>query len=377
MSNKINITHVKAALKRRFKNEQIARLGNNHFIYPALGKADYQKIISVELEKYAVQLLNDYNITMQFDKSIHDLLYREGVFPTQGTRPVFTTIQQLVGAHLGSIISHQLANEIIADTIHLSNKEAFLDITYYLQGKAIGLSKLPLNLSLQQLRANKGDDEQAIVAVHESGHAALAILLKKKIPISVFSVSADNEMAGFTYVTEDAKLLTRKQVVNHLAFLLGGISAEKLIFGNENISLGSGSDIERATAFASVMIKSAGMGKIVAAIKSQDPVTDDYLHDTTVNDEIRELLSNALHLAEVTLTEHKPFLVELSQLLIEKTNIQEAELGALVKKRGLESYLKKDFSPLEILQQLSPAKQAELFSTSNICLNYDSQLNGK
>jgi hypothetical protein len=321
--------------------------------------------------------MNDYNITMQFDKSIHDLLYREGVFPTQGTRPVFTTIQQLVGAHLGNIISHQLANEIIADTIYLANKDAFLDVTYYMEGKVIGLSKLPLNLSLQQLRANKGDDEQAIVAVHESGHAALAILLKKKIPISVFSVSADNEMAGFTYVTEDAKLLTRKQVVNHLAFLLGGISAEKLIFGNENISLGSGSDIERATNFATIMIKSAGMGKIVAAIRTEASETDHYLHDNTVNGEIRELLSNALHLAEVTLTEHKPFLIELSQLLIEKTNIQEKELGALVKKQGLESCLKKDFSPLEILQQLSSSKQTELFSTNNICLNYDGQVSEK
>ena len=98
-------------------------------------------------------------------------------------------------------------------------------------------------------------------------------------------------------------------------------------------------------------------------------------HDNTVNGEIRELLSNALHLAEVTLAEHKPFLIELTKLLIEKTNIQETELDSLVKKRGLESYLKKDVSPLEILQQVSSSKQTELFTTSNICLNYDSQVN--
>lgn len=98
--------------------------------------------------------------------------------------------------------------------------------------KAMETLSIPLHLSLHKLRSNKKNNEQAIVAVHESGHALLAILLKKMIPISVYSVSADSEMGGFTFISNEEKLLTKKQVTQHLAFLLGGMAAEKLIFGS-------------------------------------------------------------------------------------------------------------------------------------------------
>lgn len=87
ISKRINVTHVKNALKKRFKNEQIARLGNNHFIYAALGEKDYQNIIANELHKYKLQLFEKHGISLQFDSSVEEILYKEGVFPTQGTRP--------------------------------------------------------------------------------------------------------------------------------------------------------------------------------------------------------------------------------------------------------------------------------------------------
>lgn len=372
MSGKITITHVKHALKNRFRNEQIARLGNNHIIYPALGKNDYERIISAELDKFRYQVLTKHGLSIDFDPSVHEIIYSEGVFPTQGTRPVFTTIQQLIGSQLGNIISHQLLNEIKAGGVCILKKDNSLRVLYQNESRTIHELIIPLNFPLDKLRANKKNDEQAMVAVHESGHAVLAILLKKRIPVSVYSVSADNEMGGFTFLNDDQKLLTRKEVICHLAFLLGGIAAEKLIFGEENVSLGSTNDIYRATSFASLIIKESGMGKIMAAIRSESPYTDSYLHDSSANEEIKELLSNAMQLAEVTLTEHRSFLVELSQLLIEKTNIQKAELKQIISNRGLDSFLKKDFSPLQILQNLNLKKQSELFNEAEICLNYDS-----
>ena len=91
-SLKINITHIKNALQYRFRNEQIARLGNNHIIYPAFDSKSFKKIINLELNKIIRKIKKEYQINLNIDKSIHTVIYKEGVFPTQGTRPVFTII---------------------------------------------------------------------------------------------------------------------------------------------------------------------------------------------------------------------------------------------------------------------------------------------
>ena len=131
-----------------------------------------------------------------------------------------------------------------------------------------------------------------------------------------------------------------------------GIAAEKIIFGQENITLGSSSDIQRATEHAASMIRESGMGSIIATIKTPSHYTDESLHDETSNIEIRELLENAMQLAENTLLEHKSFLIELSRILVEKTNIQQDELKQIINKRGLAHLLIKEFSPLEVLLRL-------------------------
>ena len=371
ISKKINITHVKSALKRRFRNEQIARLGNNHFIYPALGSEDYHKIIKKELDKIKQQFHKSYSINLEFENSVNELLYQEGVFPTQGTRPVFTTIQNYIGAQIANFYTHQLIHDLEADIIQVKYKTSSFSVTYLNQNQVLDSYDIPLSLSLQKLRANKKNDDQAIVAVHESGHVVLSIILNKQIPISVFSVSADSEMGGFTYINENEKYRSRKRLINHLAFILGGIAAEKLIFGQENITIGSASDIQSATSHAASMIRENGMGKIAANIKTSSCYTDNSLHDETVNHEIRELLETAMKLAENTLKDHKSLLIELSKILVEKTNIQQDELKKIITKRGLDKHLINDYSPLEILMKIQTERQPELFMPNHISLNYE------
>ena len=119
------------------------------------------------------------------------------------------------------------------------------------------------------------------------------------------------------------------------------------------------------------MIRESGMGSIIATIKTPSHYTDESLHDETSNSEIRELLENAMQLAENTLLEHKSFLIVLSRILVEKTNIQQDELKQIINKRGLAHLLIKEFSPLEVLLRLPTEHQPELFSVNNICLNYE------
>lgn len=89
ISKKISIPDIKNALQTRFRNEQIARFGNVHIIYPSLNKASYQKIIDNELRSYAKKLSSEFHLEVSFDMSVNKLIYNEGVYPTQSVRPVF------------------------------------------------------------------------------------------------------------------------------------------------------------------------------------------------------------------------------------------------------------------------------------------------
>ncbi len=95
--NSLNITtpKVKEALKHRFRVEQIARLGNNHILYPSFSSETYRKLIDMELSKFIFKAKERYGISIEFDKTVHDIIYKEGVFPTQGTRPINITLSLL------------------------------------------------------------------------------------------------------------------------------------------------------------------------------------------------------------------------------------------------------------------------------------------
>jgi len=121
-SLKINITHIKNALQYRFRNEQIARLGNNHIIYPAFNIKSFREIINLELNKIIIKIKKEYQINLIIDKSIHTAIYDEGVYPTQGTRPVFTTIYQLVKSKLGNILTEIYSKDLNVQSISLKRK---------------------------------------------------------------------------------------------------------------------------------------------------------------------------------------------------------------------------------------------------------------
>ena len=84
------------ALGARFKPEQIARFGNMQVIYPSLNKTTYETIIKRKIVSIQENIKDQFGITLDIDQSIGDLIYNNGVFPTQGTRPVFSTISEIV-----------------------------------------------------------------------------------------------------------------------------------------------------------------------------------------------------------------------------------------------------------------------------------------
>lgn len=342
-SLKISITQVKNSLLSRFRSEQIARLGNNHIIYPSFNSESFKKIINLELDKISDRIFNKYNVRLSFDDSFKKLIYTEGVYPTQGTRPIFTTIQQIVSSKLGDILSIIFVDGYFSTQVLLKAEEEIdknncqnvLIEFYDTDKKLIYTYTYKQLLSLGKLRIEKRNDQQAITAVHESGHATLSATLLKTIPSSVISVTADNNSLGFTLTRTEWNYVSKGEVIKRLAVLLGGLEAERLLFGDEHITIGANQDIQNATRLATHVIYNCGFGDSSAfyANSYKDQVNVIYDTDSSmINQKVKELLDDAKQLAQTELLKQKKLLLELSNYLSDKRVLDKTQVKQMVEK---------------------------------------------
>jgi ATPase family associated with various cellular activities (AAA) len=91
-TEKITVVDIKGSLTRRFKPEQVARFGNIHLIYTSLKKADFETLITRELRRVEASAKTNFRITLKVAANVGSLIYRNGVFPVQGVRPVFSSV---------------------------------------------------------------------------------------------------------------------------------------------------------------------------------------------------------------------------------------------------------------------------------------------
>lgn len=333
LSKKITVPKIKKALKSRFRNEQIARLGNIHIIYPALDKASYQIIIKNELKKYAQSLTDTFQIEVIFENSIHDIIYKEGVYPTQGVRPIFTSIHQILKSKISFFYSAIFLEKLDVDSLHFSVRNKKLACDYLKKQQNVHSLETDITTTLENVRHSLKDDLQAIIAVHESGHAVLSIVLMKTIPEVIYSISTDGDSQGFVYSSFAWKYISRKELIPRVAMMLGGYVAEELVFGKENLTAGAASDIEKATEFLSVMYKNNGMGQ--TPIKYNIPIKEErgsYHQLEVIEEEIKNAIEEAKLLAENTLKSEQKLLLSLADFLSDNRMLRKNDIKRFVEK---------------------------------------------
>lgn len=258
-SLKITLPQIKSSLQKRFRAEQIARLGNSHVIYPAFSSKVYKELISLELEKVVAEVKERFDLEIKFHKSINHIIYKEGVFPSQGARPVFTTISSLIKSYIGKIVKDILDNQKDIDSIvwRFSNQNNV--ISFLCNGKSVFLKKYRVRLKMENLRQSDESELQAQVAVHEAGHAVAAIYAANIIPTEIVSRTANMSEGYCAVEIPSTSINTKEHYEKNIIIFLGGYVAEKIIFGDNRISDGTGDDFQRATNSALEMAKSFAM----------------------------------------------------------------------------------------------------------------------
>ncbi|MDQ2756553.1 MAG: ATP-dependent zinc metalloprotease FtsH, partial [Actinomycetota bacterium] len=234
--------------------------------------------------------------------------------------------------------------------------------------------------------------ERKITAYHEGGHALVAAAMNHTDPVTKVTILPRGRALGYTMVMpqDDKYSTTRNEILDQLAYALGGRVAEEMVFHDP--TTGAANDIEKATAMARKMVTEYGMSERVGAIKLGAGSGEvflgrdmghqrDYSEEIAgiVDEEVRKLIENAHDEAWHVINDNRDVLDKLVLDLLEKETLNAKELASIfteLTKRPLrptwlssESRLLSDRPPV-----LTPAELAA--QNGNVSLNKGAVLSG-
>lgn len=225
--------------------------------------------------------------------------------------------------------------------------------------------------------------ERKITAYHEGGHALVAAAMNHTDPVTKVTILPRGRALGYTMVmpVDDKYSTTRNEILDQLAYALGGRVAEEIIFHDP--TTGAANDIEKATAMARKMVTEYGMSERVGAIKlgqSQGEVflgrdmghQRDYSERIAgiVDEEVRNLIEAAHDEAWHVINDNRHILDRLVLELLEKETLNQKEIAEV-----FEGIVKRPLRPTWLSSErrgisdqppvLTPAEQVALNGSAN------------
>jgi cell division protease FtsH len=186
------------------------------------------------------------------------------------------------------------------------------------------------------------EHEKQVTAYHEGGHALVAWALPHSAPVHKVTILSRGRSLGHTLVlpTEDKYTQTRSEMIDTLAYALGGRAAEELVFHEP--TTGAGNDIEKATALARAMVTEYGMSAKLGAVKYGQTDGEPFLGRTMgherdysekvaaeIDSEVRALIELAHDEAWEILVEYRDVLDTIVGELMEKETISQTDMARI------------------------------------------------
>ena len=252
-SKRINMLSIKKALQKRFKPEQIARLGNSHVIYPSLSRSNFEELIRRRITQVTQSVSEEFGVKCKIDSTVNEAIYNNGVFPVQGTRPLFSTISSFFEASLPAFVLQALTDNINSINVFYEEENlcAAIGKNEYRVKSEGDLDKIK--------RKGFNSDSHVAVSVHEAGHALVYTDLFRLAPTQIVVNSSSPDKKGFVHMhnIDNTKQSMKKKITTFMA----GRAAEEIVFGKKFASAGAQHDIRVATQLASQMVRMLGMSE--------------------------------------------------------------------------------------------------------------------
>ncbi len=187
--------------------------------------------------------------------------------------------------------------------------------------------------------------EKEMTAYHEAGHAVVGHFLEHADPIRKVSIIGRGMAGGYTLSmpSEEVNYKTIAMFKDEMAMAMGGYVAERMIYGEDQLTTGPSSDLKTATQHAKAMVLKYGMSStlgprnfgqneemIFLAQEIHEKKTYSEKTAEAIDNEIDGLLAEARDRAEVTLKEKRPQMDALVKLLMEKETVEQEEFNAIM-----------------------------------------------
>ena len=190
------------------------------------------------------------------------------------------------------------------------------------------------------------DEEKALLAVHESGHALLSLLLRGMQPparVSIVTRGGRFDTSPWSG-RDEGETLTKRELLGRLIVLLGGRAAEQLVLGEPSTQ--AEDDLKDAAALARGMVERWAMtGRYELASAGRDAKLP-YLEGSAGGEEVRSLVAGAETAAREILSNHRPSLTAMAGALADRETLTAAELSS-IHTRALRSRADRHLSQVE------------------------------
>lgn len=189
------------------------------------------------------------------------------------------------------------------------------------------------------------DHEKELTAYHEAGHAIVGHVLPDSDPVHKVTIIPRGGTGGVTWFLppEDKSYTNVYEFKDILARAMGGRIAEQIIYGDDGITTGAGSDLRKATEIAREMVIEQGMGR---TLRDQvfhedngglmfDKMTRErpYSDETAklIDQEVSQLITEAKQRAMLVLKANRPFLDKLAEALLKEETLEEEAVDEILK----------------------------------------------
>jgi len=187
-----------------------------------------------------------------------------------------------------------------------------------------------------------------LVAYHEAGHALVGALMPDYDPVQKISIIPRGNAGGLTFFTPseermESGLYSRAYLQNQMAVALGGRVAEEIVYGEDEVTTGASNDLQQVARVARQMVTRFGMSDRLGPValgRSQGGMflgrdiaaERDFSEDTAaaIDEEVSQLVAGAYRRATAVLSDNRPVLDELAELLVEKETVDAEELQELL-----------------------------------------------
>ena len=254
-----------------------------------------------------------------------------------------------------SIVARRTPGFVGADLANLLNEAALLAARA--DREAVTMDEIDsavdrIVAGLEKKNRLINDQEKTIVAYHEAGHAVVAERVEHADPVHKISIIPRGIGAlGYTQQlpTEDRYLMTRPELLDRIAVLLGGRVAEEIVFGE--ISTGAQNDLSRVTDIARSMVMEYGMSDVLGPLsydsrqRTMLGMLESFDHDrpqhseetlADIDREVRRIVDEAREKVDEILTRERSALDALAVRLLEKEVIEADELREILAERSPE-----------------------------------------